>query len=125
MENAAWCQATSPTSEPRKCLILQGYILAGDRPDNTHYPRSGAPDARRISRRDAGLGRRELAAVLERLAEQPFSGAAWPDPDLAGVGRVLLVRSRYHAYYVVDEAAELVTVLAVWHSARGVGPPLA
>jgi plasmid stabilization system protein ParE len=33
-------------------------------------------------------------------------------------------RSRYYLYYEVNLASRLVTILAVWHVARGQGPTL-
>jgi plasmid stabilization system protein ParE len=40
------------------------------------------------------------------------------------VRRMLLPRTQYCVYYFIDETARLVTVLAVWHTARGRGPKL-
>jgi hypothetical protein len=37
---------------------------------------------------------------------------------------MLLLRTQYHVYYVVDGPQRVVTVLAVWHTARGSGPVL-
>jgi hypothetical protein len=33
-------------------------------------------------------------------------------------------RTRYHVYYITDDPAARVWILAVWHAARGERPPL-
>lgn len=38
--------------------------------------------------------------------------------------RMLLVGSRYHVYYIVDDANEEVVVLAIWSAIRGRTPSL-
>ena len=66
----------------------------------------------------------EFAAALTRLASAPTSGGVYrpgPRPDLR---RLLLPRTRYHVYYVTAEDARRVSVLAVWHTARGGKPHL-
>lgn len=45
------------------------------------------------------------------------------DPKLE-IRRVQLVRSRYHLYYRVDDAAEIVEIVSLWHQSRGEDPPL-
>ncbi len=65
---------------------------------------------------------KELEQALERLAEMPRSGAAYLATDPLTVRRVLLGRSRFHAYYSVDDDSQRVVVRAIWHSARGHGP---
>ena len=39
-----------------------------------------------------------------------------------GVRRVLLQRSGYHVYYLVDEPNRSIEILSVWHARRGRGP---
>ena len=72
----------------------------------------------------AGLFTDELDAALQSLAATPYLGPAAPRPRGRGLRRLLLNGSRYHVYYTVDEAAQLVVVRAVWHTQRGHGPPL-
>jgi len=45
----------------------------------------------------------ELQKTLELLAAAPTVGEAWPSKRVPGVRRWLLRRTRYHAYYTVDE----------------------
>lgn len=52
----------------------------------------------------------------------PSLGAPAKAERAPGLRRVLLRRTRYHAYYRVRD--EVLEVLAVWHAARGVGPGL-
>ena len=61
----------------------------------------------------------ELAAAVQRLE------AGLPYEAMEGeIRRILMPRTRYHVYYVIDDAASLVTIRAVWHAARGRGPEL-
>jgi plasmid stabilization system protein ParE len=68
------------------------------------------------------LFREEFVAATQRLERLPNVGSSYPHEQVDGVRRVLLSRTRYHLYYVVDEQAAVVTILALWHSARGEGP---
>jgi len=56
------------------------------------------------------------------LARAPHIGRPYRRSPVSGTRRLLLRGTRYHLYYVLGE--QEVTVLAVWHGARGVGPPL-
>jgi plasmid stabilization system protein ParE len=76
--------------------------------------RGDAPDLLRL----------EVGQVLMRLATQPSAGSAYPVETPSGVRRVLLRRSRYHVYYTFRPSAAEVVVRAIWHSARGSGPPV-
>ena len=66
----------------------------------------------------------ELWAVRRRLVASPRAGEPYPHPRVPGVRRLLMPRSRYHVYYVVDDTASCVWVLAVWHAERGGKAPL-
>jgi plasmid stabilization system protein ParE len=70
------------------------------------------------------LFRDELTAATARLSAFPGAGTSYEESDVDGVRRVLLPRTSYHVYYVVNDATRTVTIMAVWHSARGQGPPL-
>ena len=63
----------------------------------------------------------ELAVALGRLEAEESLGIRYPYP-LFEVRRFLLAGSRYHVFYSVE--GDLVKVRAVWHAARGKGPPL-
>jgi plasmid stabilization system protein ParE len=72
----------------------------------------------------AALFREELTGVKRHLERFPASGPAYDSPEHGDVRRMLLLRSQHYAYYVIDEQLRVVTILAVWHTARGSGPPL-
>jgi plasmid stabilization system protein ParE len=66
----------------------------------------------------------ELAAALQQLADFPRIGPPYLHPRARGIRRLLMPRCRYHLYYRLDADASVVTVVAIWYSQRGVGPPL-
>ena len=66
----------------------------------------------------------ELAEALEALHHTPVMGVRYLDRGGATLRRLLLPRTRYHLYFSYDVEANLVEVRAVWHTARGSGPPL-
>jgi plasmid stabilization system protein ParE len=66
----------------------------------------------------------ELEAAVARLTSAPFSGVVYGRGDFRSIRRLLLPRIRYHAYYEVDEATQIVRVVAFWHAARRRGPRL-
>jgi ParE toxin of type II toxin-antitoxin system, parDE len=70
------------------------------------------------------LFREELAEASGRLAILPAAGEVYAAHPKGEVRRMLLPRTQYCVYYVIDEAARLVTVLAVWHTARCRAPKL-
>lgn len=70
-----------------------------------------------------GLFDREVARALVLLETAPMSGVRLRGRH-QGLRRVLLHKTRYYLYYEVDDEARLVTVLAIWHTSKGVGPPL-
>lgn len=66
----------------------------------------------------------ELTVALERLEVSPLSCARYDEAAVTGLRRLLLPRTRYHVYFTVVEDGPVVRVHAVWHSAKGKGPPL-
>ena len=64
----------------------------------------------------------ELIAAIDIIGDAPHVGRLYRLSRVPGTRRVLLRETRYHVYYVPD--ADEVTVLAIWHARRGVGPPL-
>lgn len=64
----------------------------------------------------------ELSGSFDILGDAPRIGRPYRRSPVPGTRRVLLNGTRYHVYYV--PRADEVTVLAVWHAQRGVGPPL-
>ena len=66
----------------------------------------------------------EFEAAAERLTIAPLSGAIYRQTTFRSVRRLLLPRIRYHIYYEVNEAIEVVRIVAFWHAARHRGPRL-
>lgn len=67
---------------------------------------------------------REFSRALALLAMTPTAGKVYVAPTSTEFRRLLLRRSRFHVYYVVDAAARVVLIAAVWNSSRGHGPAL-
>ncbi len=67
---------------------------------------------------------REFSRVVALLTMTPTAGKVYAAQTSAGFRRVLLRRSGFHVYYLVDDAARVVVIAAVWNGARGHGPPL-
>ncbi len=76
--------------------------------------------------RDAapGLLRDELHSGLSLLRHLPDVGGRYALDGVPGLRRLLLRRTRYHLYYVHDDEAEQVVVLALWSAIRGRPPPI-
>ena len=66
----------------------------------------------------------ELATALDTLVVMSGSGAQYAERRGVEIRRVLLRRSRHHVYFSYDAQTDIVSVRAVWHGARGKGPPL-
>lgn len=64
----------------------------------------------------------ELNESFEFIAGAPRMGRLYRQSPVGQTRRLLLRESRYHIYYVAT--ADEVSVLALWHANRGVGPPL-
>jgi plasmid stabilization system protein ParE len=64
----------------------------------------------------------ELAGAFDVIAGAPLIGRPYRRSPVPNTRRILLRATRYHVYYAPGESE--VRVLAVWHGARGVGPPL-
>jgi plasmid stabilization system protein ParE len=67
---------------------------------------------------------RELARATSLLAVTPRAGKAYRRATSASYRRLLLRRSRFHVYFVIDEAAQVVWIVAIWNAVRGHGPEL-
>jgi len=66
----------------------------------------------------------DLDDALHLIAELPRVGEPVQHAATPGVRRLLLTRTRYHLYYVVDEAARTVELLTLWHTSRARPPKL-
>ena len=71
-----------------------------------------------------GLVLREFEDAVSHLATMPALGASYRLSRRPGVRRLLLPRSRYHVYYVINSERGEVRIMAVWHGQRGKGPRL-
>jgi plasmid stabilization system protein ParE len=60
----------------------------------------------------------EFASAVALLSDIPDIGRRYRRASVPGLRRWLLSRSRYHVYYVHDEVAGEVVVLAVWSALR-------
>lgn len=65
-----------------------------------------------------------MAAVLERLTEAPRTGLPYLTIRKRQIRRILMARTSYNVYFEIQEERALVRIVAVWHAARGHGPPL-
>ena len=70
------------------------------------------------------LFRDEMKRAFALVAEHPEIGAIAEDTEIAGVRRVLLAATHHYLYYIVNEEAGTIDVLAVWSTSRGGGPGL-
>jgi plasmid stabilization system protein ParE len=64
----------------------------------------------------------ELVGALALLARGPLLAQVFANVEGKLVREVRLPRTRCVLYFTID--SEIVTVHAVWHGARGEGPPL-
>ena len=67
---------------------------------------------------------RELARATSLLSTMPMAGKIYRRATSANYRRLLLRRSRFHVYYLVDEAERAVRIVAIWNAVRGHGPDL-
>jgi plasmid stabilization system protein ParE len=67
---------------------------------------------------------RELARATSLLSVTPRAGKAYRRSSSVSYRRLLLRRSRFHVYYVIDEATQVVSIVAIWNAVRGHGPEL-
>ena len=66
----------------------------------------------------------ELRQALLLVADVPGVGVPYPHRTIRSVRRLLLSGTRYHIYYVHDESAHTIEIVAVWNALRGHGPAL-
>lgn len=70
------------------------------------------------------LLRQEIKDALDLLKASPEIGASYECEGIPSLRRRLLPRTRYHLYYVYDDKAAQIVVLALWSCLRGRDPPL-
>jgi plasmid stabilization system protein ParE len=64
----------------------------------------------------------ELAYALDLLTRMPPPPQVWGEVEGKSVRKARLPRTGHALYFTIDD--DLVTVHALWHGARGSGPPL-
>ena len=64
----------------------------------------------------------ELAYALDLLARMPPPTQLWGEVEGKPVRKARLPRTGHALYFTIED--DLVTVHALWHGARGSGPPL-
>lgn len=68
---------------------------------------------------------RELARARDVVAlDDAMAGKVYRRATSASYRRLLLRRSRFHVYYMVDEGERAVRIVAIWNAVRGHGPDL-
>jgi plasmid stabilization system protein ParE len=63
------------------------------------------------------LFRSELQRAFELVVDYPDAAPLATNPELPGVRRVLLRRTRFYLYY--QAGSDVVEILALWHASRG------
>ena len=79
---------------------------------------------RRNRTKAPNLFREELRRAFALVAEYPEAGMITDDVDLAGVRRLVLVRTQHYVYYRVHSVAKRIEVLAVWSTRFGAPPSI-
>ncbi|HXI14555.1 MAG TPA: type II toxin-antitoxin system RelE/ParE family toxin [Thermoanaerobaculia bacterium] len=73
---------------------------------------------RRHRTKAPNLFREELLWAFELISTHPEVGAVAEDSDLQSVRRVLLAGTHHYLYYRLDEARQIIEVLALWGTSR-------
>ena len=66
----------------------------------------------------------EIERAFQLIASQPGVGARAQNAGLPDVRRIHLARIHYYLYYRVSASPASIEILALWHTSRGVNPPL-
>jgi len=66
----------------------------------------------------------ELSEAVALISANPRIGLLKPHPEIPGLRRLILTRTRHHLYYVYEETSDEIVVLSVWSEARGAEPEL-
>ncbi len=66
----------------------------------------------------------ELERTFHYLVQVRDAGVPWPTPRRPTLRRILMPRSRNHVYFVIEEPAATVHVLALWGAPRATTPKL-
>ena len=67
----------------------------------------------------------ELESAVALLSEAPTIDMQYQrHPEILGLRRLLLSGTRYHVYYVHDQARAEIEIVAMWSAVRGRGPRL-
>jgi len=60
----------------------------------------------------------DLESAFDLIEQFPFAGEAMDHRSIHGLRRVLLSHAQYHLYYTVTIDADVIEVLALWHTSR-------
>ncbi len=66
----------------------------------------------------------ELEQAFWHLVHVRDAGVRWPTPRRPTLRRILMPRTQNHVYFVLDEPAATVHVVAIWGTPRGTTPRL-
>jgi plasmid stabilization system protein ParE len=66
----------------------------------------------------------ELHRTLRLISRMPEAGVRWPTARNPRLRRFLMMETRHHVYFHVDQLGDSVVILAVWGAQRGRGPSL-
>ena len=66
----------------------------------------------------------DLRDAFNLLADLPGAGERVQHSRLKNARRLLMVRTQHHLYYEVDEGAQTVQILVLWHTSRRKDPSL-
>jgi plasmid stabilization system protein ParE len=67
---------------------------------------------------------RELRDTLEFVRTMPGGGIGWPTARRPTLRRILMVRTQNHLFFMVDDSAQAIDVLAIWGASRKRAPKL-
>lgn len=66
----------------------------------------------------------DLERAFRLATAMPNSGEPVLHSEHVGIRRLLMGRVRYYLYYRLDQEAERVEILALWHTSRDGEPPI-
>jgi plasmid stabilization system protein ParE len=92
--------------------------------DAKRQARNAAAWWRKNRDKNPTLFRKELASARKLLAKTPYAGTSYGTFDGREIYRLNLSGTRRHVYYYIDEAEQIVRIVAVWGAATKDAPNL-